>query len=104
MNIVCRKTNCKHNKNFVCYAEGIKIKEDALCLTFEEGTPQPDTTKKLFKKSAKYNPYRSCGKLNIECKANCQFCHHTNCEANGITINSLEEEPFCVTYFKRLKK
>lgn len=105
MNIICRKTNCKHNKNFICYYKNVKIEEHSLCLSYEKSDKENiDTSKTMLKKTPKYNPYRSVKKLNIQCNANCQFCKNCNCVANGITVNDLDAKPYCVTYFKRVKK
>lgn len=106
MEIICRKTGCKFNKNFACKAGGIDVDKEALCKTFEESSKQEiDSSKKLFSKPVKYNnKYRYGSRICIECTAKCQFNHQGKCQANGITVNDLTEKPYCITFFPKLKK
>lgn len=104
MNIICRKTNCKFNRNFVCYAHNLDLSKNAKCDTFQNlNAIENDSSKKLYKVKPKYDSFKSCKKLKICCSANCQFNKNKECHANGITVNSLEEIPYCITYFKKIK-
>ena len=105
MNIICRKTGCKFNENFVCQAKEIDVSKKAECQTFEPTpTSPPDTSKNLYKKPPKYNKYRKAQTLPISCTAKCQFNNDCRCHANGITVNDVEECPLCITFFKKIKK
>ena len=105
MNIICRKTGCKYNHNFACTAKEIDVSNKEQCKTFvQQDILPPDTTKNLYKKPPKYRSYRSADTLPIICKAKCQFNHNFHCHANGITVNDLEDCPYCITYFPKIKK
>lgn len=101
MDIKCRKTQCKFNENFVCRAEKINITPKCECDKFiMENKEEDDTTKKLLTKKIRYSQFRSCNNLNICCNANCLFNNKHNCEANGITVNVINEKPLCITFLK----
>lgn len=101
MDIVCRKTECKYNKDYVCHAKGILIDKKIICATHEPIDEQkPDYSKTLPKKTPVYGKHRVVRDLNLLCKADCLFNHNGYCEANGITINSLDEKPYCITFLK----
>lgn len=104
MNITCRKTYCKYNNNFVCMAKEIDVGKNSECKTFEKSSPSPDTSKTFLKKTPTYHRYRPVKDLPITCNAKCHFNHNCQCHANGITINAIDECPYCVTFFKKIKK
>lgn len=102
MNITCRKTKCKYNKNFVCGLYHLKVGENSQCESFENAEKNvADTSSQMMTKAPKYNPYRSAKKCNICCQANCMFNQKTKCQANGITVNELTEKPYCITFLKK---
>ncbi|MDD2445989.1 MAG: DUF1540 domain-containing protein [Clostridia bacterium] len=103
MNIVCRKTECEYNKNYVCQAKGILINNQIICSTFIPTEKQEiDYSDNLLEQIPIYGTHRVINDLNLLCKKNsCLFNRSGNCEANGITINSIAEKPFCVTYLKK---
>ncbi|MEG1751465.1 MAG: hypothetical protein RR140_00345 [Clostridia bacterium] len=101
MNICCRKTQCAFNKDFVCQKKGICINNTLNCLSFKkDGSKAPDTTLNILEKPPKYSASRHIQKMNLECKAHCLFNEKGKCNANGITINSINEKPFCITFLK----
>lgn len=102
MDIVCRKTECKFNKNYVCQAKGILINKKIICSTYEPIPEQkPDYSKNLPKEIPVYGKHRVVRDLNLLCEADCLFNNKGYCEANGITVNSLDEKPYCITFLKR---
>jgi hypothetical protein len=102
MDIVCRKTKCKYNKNYVCQADGILINKQIICSTYIPSEKEEiDYSDNLLERTPTYATYRVIHDLNLLCKTNCLFNHNGQCEANGITVNSINEKPFCVTYLKK---
>lgn len=99
MDIRCRKTKCLYNDHFICRADKIDISKSCECnkYTPTNKTP-PDTSKKMLERTPIYKNYRECKCIDICCHANCLFCNKTKCEANGITINTIKEKPFCMTF------
>ncbi len=102
MDIRCRKTKCVYNDRYTCNAKGIKVDKKVICSTFEKGNePEVDTTKHLFEKTPEYAPQRDSKTLKILCDAHCLFNKDGVCVSNGITVNSITEKPFCVSYLKK---
>lgn len=103
MDIRCRKGLCKFNDRFTCKAKGITIGREVVCSTYEleEGKKVQDVTKTLFEREPCYAPQRDSKTLEIKCRANCLFNHNGKCVSNGITLNSIEEKPFCISYLKK---
>ena len=117
MNITCRKTDCKYNHNFVCAVENLNVGGHSLCNSYERCEDKEchrvdlknvsaekkieDSSKKMFKKAPKYDPYRSAKHCNICCQAKCMFNDKKRCHANGITVNDLEESPYCMTFLEK---
>ena len=103
MDIRCRKGLCKFNDRFTCKAKGITVGREVVCSTYEkeEGKEVQDVTKNLFEQTPCYAPQRDSKTLEIKCRANCLFNHNGRCVSNGITLNSIEEKPFCISYLKK---
>lgn len=102
MDIVCRKTECEFNKDYVCQARGILIDKKIMCSTYEPiEEKKPDFSKDLPNEAPVYGRHRVVKDLNLLCKANCLFNRDGFCEANGITVNSLDEKPYCITFLKK---
>ena len=104
MDIRCRKGLCKFNDRFVCKAKAILVDEKVACSTFEkeEGKQNvQDVTKRLFEVQPSFAPQRDSKTLEIHCKADCQFNHNGRCVSNGITINSIKEYPYCISFLRK---
>ena len=102
MDIRCRKTLCRYNDRYTCKAKGIKVTNKATCRTYEKGDKaEVDTTKHLFEKTPEYAPQRDSKTLEILCHADCLFNKDGKCVSNGITVNSITEKPFCVSYLQK---
>lgn len=104
MDIRCRKLKCRFNDRFVCKAKGILVDGKVVCSTYEEDFSKKDlqdVTKHLFESEPNYAPQRDSKALTIACKANCLFNRNGKCVSNGITLNSIKEKPYCVSYLKK---
>lgn len=102
MDIRCRKTKCRYNDRYTCKAKGIIVDKKVLCSTFEKGDkPEVDTTKHLFEITPEYAPQRDSKTLSILCHTDCLFNKNGKCVSNGITVNSIAEKPYCVSYLKK---
>lgn len=102
MDIRCRKTTCRYNDRYTCKAKGILIEKVVTCSTYEKGDkPEIDTTMHLFEKTPEYAPQRDSKTLEIVCHAKCLFNKEGKCVSNGITVNSISEKPYCVSYLKK---
>ncbi len=103
MDIRCRKNLCRFNDRFVCKAKEILVTKRVTCSTFEKDENKKDVqdvTKHLFEREPCYAPQRDSKALTINCKADCLFNHNGKCVSNGITINSIEECPYCISFLK----
>ncbi len=103
MDIRCRKTSCKFNDKYTCKAKAILVKKSGECNTYERGDkPAVDKTKWIFTDTPpEYAPQRDSATIDIGCNAHCLFNQDGKCVANGITLNDLQEKPFCVTFLKK---
>lgn len=104
MDIRCRKTTCKFNDRFTCKAKGILVNNKVICQTYEHDETKKDVediTKNLFEKTPNIAPQRDSKALSISCKAECLFNHNGKCVSNGITLNSIKESPFCISFLKK---
>ena len=103
MDIRCRKLLCKYNDRFTCKAKEILVDGKVVCSTYEKDENKDnvqDVTKHLFQCLPSYAPQRDSRALKIACKADCLFNHNGKCVSNGITLNSIKEKPYCVSFLK----
>lgn len=100
MDIRCRKQTCVYNDRFTCRAKDININQKVMCDKYkkDENKKVEDTTKHLLEKPPAYAPQRDSKALKISCQAKCLFNHNGKCVSNGITLNSVNEKPFCVSF------
>ena len=63
-----------------------------------------DTTKRLLEEPPCYAPQRDSKALKISCQAKCLFNHNGQCVSNGITLNSIKEKPYCVSFLGKWLK
>jgi hypothetical protein len=105
MDIRCRKGLCKYNDRFTCKAKRIIIDKRVVCETFDKdenkNKPVQDVTKDFFECTPHYAPQRDSKALEIKCRTDCLFNHNGTCVSNGITLNSIKEKPYCVSYIKK---
>ena len=102
MDLKCRKTTCTYNNNYTCQAKGIAITNKLACETFaqDETKEVQDTSRCMFEEAPKYAPHREKKSLKVNCMAKCLFNENGSCVANGLTINPVNECPFCMTHIK----
>lgn len=100
MDIRCRKRLCKFNDKFTCKANQININSKIICDNFvkDPNKKVADTTKHLLEEPPCYAPQRDSKTLKITCQAKCLFNHNGQCVSNGITLNSIKEKPYCVSF------
>ena len=104
MDIRCRKTNCKYNKDLTCMSQKITINKKLECIEFKKeiGKGLKDFSKLIFSENPpKVADYRHIKDLCLTCQAKCIFNQHNHCIANGITVNAAcSPEPKCMTFMK----
>lgn len=104
MDLRCRKTGCKYNKDLTCLANKVDISIRQSCLSFEEekGKEIEDFSKRIFSDNPpKVADYRHLKDVCLKCDAKCLFNRKDHCISNGITINAAtSKEPKCITYMK----
>ena len=104
MDLRCRKTNCKYNKDLTCLAPGITIAEKLTCLDYEaeKGKGIKDFSKLIFTENPpKVADYRHLKDMRLLCKARCLFNRDGHCISNGITVNAATTDtPKCITHMK----
>lgn len=102
MDLKCRKTTCKYNDYYTCQARNIAVSSKPTCETFDnDDTKEPrDTSRCMFEEAPTYAPHREKKSLRVACAAKCLFNEQGVCVANGLTINPLNETPYCMTYIK----
>ena len=104
MDIRCRKGLCKYNDRFTCKADAILVDDEVVCTKYlrdENKQDVQDVTKTLFSEKPSYAPQRDSKTLEIKCRANCLFNHNGICVSNGITLNSIKEKPYCISYLRK---
>ena len=102
MDLKCRKTTCKYNNYYTCRAKSIAIAGGLECRSFilDPGKQVKDSSRCLFEEAPKYAPHREKKGMRVACAAKCLFNEQGVCVANGLTINSINDEPLCITYIK----
>ena len=102
MDLKCRKTSCVYNDHFTCTAKNIAISYHLLCDTYKDDPYKKvrDTSRCMFDEAPSYAPHRAKQHMRIACGARCLFNEQGTCTANGLTINSIEDSPFCMTHLK----
>lgn len=104
MDLRCRKTNCKFNKDLTCTAKSIEISAKLECKQYvrkvEKGLK--DFSKQIFTDNPfKVADYRHLKDMCLTCKANCLFNKEGHCLANGITVNETSsKDAKCITFLK----
>ena len=103
MDIRCRKGHCKFNDRFTCKAKEIVVDGDVVCSMYQhdQNKPVQDVSKNMFEKEPDFCPQRDSKALSIKCRADCLFNRNGICVSNGITLNSIQERPYCVSYLKK---
>ena len=103
MDLRCRKTKCTFNDCYTCKAKEVCVTQKAICSSYvkDNSKSEVDSTKHLFEEPPKYAPQRDSKTATIKCKAKCLFNHDGNCVSNGITVNSISEKPFCVSFLEK---
>ena len=102
MDLRCRKTQCKFNNHYTCKARSICIGKGMECETYENNPDKevPDTSRCMFEEAPKYAPQREKKRMKVTCMSKCLFNKNGICIANGITVNSLKNCPYCITYIR----
>lgn len=102
MDLKCRKTTCKYNNCYTCQAKNISISNKPTCETFDndETKTVQDTSRCMFEEAPTYAPHREKKSLKVACSAKCLFNESGFCVANGLTINPINECPYCMTFIK----
>lgn len=102
MDLKCRKTTCKYNSYYTCRAKNIAIANELSCRSFVlDPTKQvKDTSRCLFEEVPIYAPYREKKTMRVACSAKCLFNEQGVCVANGLTVNSINDNPICITHIK----
>ena len=100
MDLKCRKLNCKYNNHYTCTAKNISISRVLFCESFAQDPTKKirDISRCMFEEAPTYAPHREKKGLRIACKADCLFNEQGVCVANGLTINSVKEQPLCITH------
>ena len=102
MDLKCRKQACKYNNYFTCTARNISITNKLACEVFENDPSKNirDTSRCMFDEAPKYAPHRAKKHMRVTCAAKCLFNEQGICIANGLTVNSINENPLCITYIR----
>lgn len=102
MDLKCRKTNCVYNNYYTCMAKNIEIGCGLACESYEKDLKKSvrDNSRCMFDEAPKYAPHRAKKHIRIACCAKCIFNVQGTCTANGLTINSIDEKPLCMTFLK----
>lgn len=102
MDLKCRKLNCKYNNGFACQAKNIAIKRELSCGTFKLDPDKRvrDTSICMFDEAPTYSKHREKKNMKVVCSATCLFNEQGFCNANGLTVNVIDECPYCITYVK----
>lgn len=89
MNISCRKTKCKFNKNYSCTSKNIFITKNLNCAYYEPIIKEhlEDTSKTMFEIAPEIAPFVERAKVKIICEADCVFKKDNICKCNGIFVN-----------------
>ena len=104
MDLRCRKTTCKFNKDLTCMAKKVDITQKLVCKTYEadNGKEEKDFSKLIFSDTPpKIADYRHMQDMCLRCAAKCLFNNSGHCLANGITVNAaMQKDPKCMTFLK----
>ena len=93
----CKRQDCQHNKNCNCVIKYVEIKEDTSCDSFEKSNEaEVGEIEKIDQPAIRKN-------ITVECQADCIFNKNSICEANGITVQTENNEfcPNCCTFMPK---
>ena len=102
MDLKCRKTTCKFNNHYTCIAKSIAIANELECRSYENDPDKrvKDTSRCMFEEVPSYAPHREKRHMRVACAAKCLFNEQGVCVANGLTVNSVNDMPYCITHIK----
>ena len=104
MDLRCRKTNCKYNKDLTCTAKSLRVSSKLECKQYvcSDEKSAKDFSKLIFSDTPpQIAPYRHLKYMNLVCNAKCLFNKNGHCLANGITVASiLNKTAKCITFLK----
>ena len=92
----CKRQDCEYNKNWNCSLKKLEIKQDTSCDRYRKTEKDIENEEKINQPAIRKN-------IKVECGANCLFNKDSNCEANGITVqtNNNISCPNCCTFMPK---
>ncbi len=90
----CKRKGCVYNKSSNCTAKKVDVSKDTECKTYK---PSNEAEVGEVEKVSQ-PPIRK--DIEVGCKAKCIFNTNCCCTANGITVQTEQEEncPICCTF------
>lgn len=95
--IKCKRMQCEFNKDCNCIAHDLEVTKNTECKTFKPRTDgEISTESKIGQPAIRKN-------IIVSCKADCLFNENQLCLANGITVQTCDNEncPNCCTFKKK---
>ena len=92
----CKRQDCEYNKNCNCTKKNVEIKKDTSCSSYVRSENSETEVEKIGQPAVRKN-------ISVECSAKCLFSKDSSCEANGITVQTLDNRhcPNCCTYMPK---
>jgi len=92
IDLKCKCTTCRHNRNSNCSANKIDVDTSTICKSYIERRNTDaefadEIMQPLVRKST-----------DVECHAHCMFSREGVCIANGITVGNLSNNASCETF------
>ena len=92
--IKCKRQGCVYNKNCNCTSKNVEVDKKAECKTYEPGDkPNINMVEKVGQPPIRKDIF-------VACKATCLFNENNQCIANGITVQTCDNQscPNCCTF------
>lgn len=93
----CKRQDCQYNKNWNCTVKNLEIKSDTSCETYTKSNEaEVGEVEKIDQPAIRKN-------INVGCSAECLFNKDSICEANGITVQTCNNDycPNCCTFMPK---
>lgn len=96
IDLKCKLTDCKYNKNSDCSAKEISVESEAICSSYEK-VDKEEPKDAIPMPAVRHN-------TSVNCEARCLFRKNGKCIANGITVvdeTGKKIEASCSTYMPK---
>lgn len=89
----CKRQGCEYNKNCNCTAKHVEVSHSTICKTYEPSEKIAEQEERIGQPPIRKD-------IKVDCSAECIFNTQGHCLANGITVQTCNNQssPICCTF------